>query len=112
MISRMDRHQRWSRGGLETGTVLSDETVEVDVTEEVRRDAIVSRARQAIGRLQQIEAQAAKRTDAANLGQANAQLQGLADAVSDLSRMVRYVLIADVVPGLLADVDAAGDLGQ
>ena len=106
MTTRTDRNQTFDADG----TLVSEEVVEVDITADVRRDAIVTKARAVIGRLQQIEAQAAMRPAATNLSQANTQLRGLADAVADLSRVVRHVLVLDVVPGLLTDDDAAGDL--
>ena len=92
------------------GEIESEEAFEVDVTEEVRSEAIRTKARAIITRLKEIEAQAANRPDATNLAQANTQLQGLADAVSDLSKVLRHVVVLNVVPDLLADDNASSDL--
>ena len=75
-----------------------------------RTEAVGTKARAIITRLKEIEAQAANRPDATNLAQANTQLQGLADAVSDLSRVLRHVVVLNVVPDLLTDDDASSDL--
>lgn len=107
MTTRTDLNQTFD----EDGKLVAEEVVEVDITEEERRKRITNLARQAVTRLQQIESQASSRTNASNLTQANTQLQALADACADLAKMVRYVIVHDVVPDLLTDDMAAGDLG-
>lgn len=102
------------------GTVLSEETVEVDVTEQVRKDNAETAVRDAIARILQIQDLAAGRNpiqSAANLAEANQrfaqidnQLDAAASAISDLSEMLRKVIVHSVVPDLLDDDTAAGDL--
>jgi predicted RNA-binding protein len=79
MIVRTDHNQRFDKDG----NLLSEDVVEVDITEEVVEYAIHDRLRQTIAGLQQIQD-----VDATNLAQVNVALDRLAKATIGLIRVV------------------------